>query len=88
MAADQANGNGAGPGHPAASVVITFAGPAGADPAIRAEGITPGQLMAAAFLLDCLAREVRAGQVARDAMSSVIPAPAELLTQLRRDGRI
>jgi len=73
---------------PVAAVVITFPGPGLADPTIRAENVTPGQLMAAAFLLDCLAREVRQGQVTRQAMGGLATNPAELVDSLRKLGRI
>jgi hypothetical protein len=41
-------------------VVVTFGGPGQADPVIAAEGVSLGQIMSAAFLLDAWAHELRA----------------------------
>ena len=70
------------------SIVLTFAGPGAADCTARADGVTIGQLMAGAFYLDQLAREVRAGMIAREAMAGLNAAPASILDQLRRSGRV
>jgi hypothetical protein len=87
--ASEGNGNGQAAAPVAApSVSITFPGPGLADPTINLENVTPGQLMAAAFLLDCIAREVRQGQVTRQAMGGLATNPSDLLDGLRKLGRI
>jgi hypothetical protein len=59
------------------SILITFeaAGSAGATITPTAD-VTLGQLMAAAFLIDCVARELRAAQVAQAGQRSLlVPSP-------------
>lgn len=52
------------PSAPAPSrIVLTFPGLGQADCTIALEGVTPGQVMSAAWFLDTFARELRAGQV-------------------------
>lgn len=69
-------------------ITITFPAVGAADPSIIAPSVTPGQLYAAAFLLECVAREVRAGQVAQAAMAELPPGARELVAQLRRSGNV
>lgn len=77
------------PAPPAAPVItITFAGVGMADMVLAAPGVQLSQLMAAAWLLDSVCREARAGSVAQEAMRQVIvdpmTVPAELREVLRR----
>lgn len=74
---------------PAASrVVVTFPGPGSSEASVKAENVSLGQLMVAAYLLDCVTREARTGQLTQQALGSVIPAPADAIAQLRRAGRL
>lgn len=64
-----------------ATITIKFPGPglSGAD--VAADHVTEGQFYEAAFLLDAMAREVRAGQAMRAAAArpgAVAPTPAEI----------
>jgi hypothetical protein len=67
-------------------IVITFTGAAGADMAVEAPGVSLSQLMGAAFYLDVLAREARAGAVTRQAMAGLVPASAITPDALRKLG--
>lgn len=69
-------------------LVITWAGPGQAAMTVTAPGITDAQLFAAAFLLDLMAREVRAGAIAQQQLGAILPEPAEFLASLRRAGRV
>lgn len=71
------------PGRPQLIITWPASGGAGAELAL-AGAVTLGQLMEAAFLLDCVARENRAAAVQRSAMASLIPATAGMLDSLRR----
>jgi len=87
--AEKANGTAPEPSPmPVPEIVISFAGPLSAEATVRAERVSPGQLFLAAWLLDALAHEVRAGEVAKAAMTGIVGAPVDMLAQLRRAGRI
>lgn len=70
---------------PLPAITLTFAGPGQSDCVLS---VTPGvklsQVMAAAFLLDCVARELRAGEAAKDAMRQLALPGAELPPELAR----
>lgn len=68
---------------PGPQVVITFAGRSSSEMIVRAAGVTLSQLMGAAFYLDCLAREARAGQVSQAAVQELTP---EAIAALLRGG--
>lgn len=66
-------------------VTITFSAPGSADMTVAAEGqVSLGQLMAAAFLLDAVAHEARAGQATKDAMNQLVMAPGGLPPEIER----
>lgn len=77
---------------PLPSITITFEGEreAGATVA-HTPTVTLGQMMAAAYLLDCIAREIRVASVAQQAQQRLalagpgMPAPLDL-SRLRRNG--
>lgn len=48
---------------PVSRIVITFPAPGSADATIRLEHVSPGQTMAAAWLLDTFAHELRDSQL-------------------------
>lgn len=52
----------AAPAEPAGRILIEFAGPGLAEHTINLEHVAHGQLYAAAWMLDALAHELRAGQ--------------------------
>jgi hypothetical protein len=70
------------------AVVITFDGIGAAGMSIKAEGVNLAQLMGAAFYLDCLAREARAGALTQEAMRQLDVPFADVLAGLRREGRL
>lgn len=74
MASDKIDQEPATPPPPAPSIVLVFGGVASAEITMRAEHVTPGQLYLAAWYLDQVAREVRAGQVQQTAMGSLVQA--------------
>ena len=66
------------------AVIVSFSAPGSADMTVKAEGISLTQLMAAAYLLDCLAREARAGELARQAIGGLTPAELQAIAGLGR----
>lgn len=74
MAEDAKPANGAEPAAPC-RIVITFQGPGIAELAITHQGgVTDGQAFAAAFLLDCWAREIRQAILQAQAVRQLVPA--------------
>ncbi len=65
------------------SIVLTFSG---LEVTVKAEGVTPSQLYLAAWYLDAVAREVRAGTIARQALGGIVTNPAAIIDELRRSG--
>lgn len=63
------------------TITIRFPGPGASGADVAASNVTEGQFYEAAFLLDAMAREVRAGQAMRAAAArpgAVAPTPAEI----------
>lgn len=73
---------------PPVRIILTFGGPGLADITVSAAGVSLAQLMGAAFYLDCLAREARAGAVAKDAMRQLDIPFGDVLAKLRAEGRL
>lgn len=65
------------------SVTVEFAGPDSAQMTVRAEGVSHGQLYAAAWLLDQVAREYRQGELLAKAQEA---AQVRLLAAGIRNG--
>lgn len=65
-------------------IVIEFAGVGLANMTVVAPGVKLAQLMAAAWLLDSLAREARAGAVAKEAMAGLVEVPGALPPEIAR----
>jgi hypothetical protein len=60
------------------AITITFPAPGAADATIHAQGVSAGQIQAAAWLLDQWARELRAQQLDRTAAGRIaIPQPGQ-----------
>lgn len=65
----------------ASTITIRFPGPGAAGADVAAHNVTEGQFYEAAFLIDTMAREVRAGQAMRAAQRRpglAIPTPDEI----------
>lgn len=60
----------------------------GLDISVQADGVLPSQLYLAAWYLEAIAREVRAGTVARQALGGLTAAPGGLVEELRRQGLV
>lgn len=69
-------------------IAIVFAGEGAADMAIHAPKITPAQLYAAAFYLTALADQTYSGIAQKAALTALQAAPASILEDLRRSGRV
>lgn len=73
----------AGPGP--LQLVLTWPGEGRAGATVAATGpVTVAQLMEAAFLLDCMARESRQAAMQRAAMAAIVPAGLGDLAGLKR----
>lgn len=69
-------------------IAIVFGGEGMADLSLYAPKVTPAQLFAAAFYLSELARSAFGGIQAQAAARQLQSAPAGLLDELRRSGRV
>lgn len=69
-------------------IILTFAGVGMADASIALDRVSPAQLYMAAWLLDAIAHEARGGQLAKAALGGIVGAPASILDDLRRAGRV
>ena len=82
LAAARTAGESSGP-----RLLFTFGGPGKVD--MNLDGLTTvtiGQLMAAAYFLDCVAREMRQSQLVQAAQQRglVVPTPGDLAAAMRR----
>lgn len=88
--AEQGNGHPAHEGEPqppVAAVVISY-GLGESVPTVSTQGnITPGQIYLAAMVLDMVAREHRAGVLAKEAYGGLVADPATLFKMMQGVGR-
>lgn len=59
-----------------AAVIIAFSADDPATPQVTVHGATLGQVMAAAWFLDCYATELRQGQLAQEQLGGLLPPEA------------
>ena len=71
-----------GASEPPPRLVIEWAAVGSCELTVNAAGVSLAQLMTAAYLIDCMAREARQGAITREAMAGLTVAPADLLAQL------
>lgn len=69
-------------------IVLTFPAEGELDVQIEAVEVRPAEVYLAAWVLEAIAREVRAGQVMGSAMRGITREPASILDELRRTGRV
>lgn len=75
----------AAPEPPRPSLLLRWAGPGQSDVEVIAEGgLSLSQLMGGAFLIECVAREARQGEVTRAALSKGLFDPRQLPPDLAR----
>lgn len=68
-------------------ITFTFTGPNSVDFKVDLGTASTGQLYLLAWFVDQLAREVRQGDLTRQAMKGLTVSPASILDQLRQSGR-
>lgn len=68
-------------------LVITFPADGRIDCHVEGAEVTPAEVYLAAWTLEAIAREVRAGQVMASSMRPILHDPRAILDELRRAGR-